>query len=313
MFAGELPLHPARVPKGTWKTVCDALDGYHSVPSETAIVTWQLSSRFRALEVHQGTPRFCVFWGWPQRTAAVMPFCQTLSAKCCIDDTMHYDTDLAAYWWHTIDFLIQVGCCGIILNADKFRFACSNVDFTGFRISDEANEPLPKYLDAVQDFPTPTSTTDILSWFGLVNQVANYAQLRDIMAPFKLFLSPKVCFEWTPTLDVAFTASRQAILYMPYTEAWRYLIPRRGPAYTPRLVTSWYWIFLVTEALHLRLSPPWLLQWWLACHPSRVQISIRDWATLCPYRRWRTGCGVGPGAIKVFYARMQWPPCHHWS
>ena len=78
-----------------------------------------------------------------------------------------------------------------MLNPDKFQFAEKSVDLTGFRLSDSTIEPLPKYLDAIKDFPSPTSTTDIRSWFGLVNQVSNYAQLRDSMAPFKLFLSPR--------------------------------------------------------------------------------------------------------------------------
>ena len=30
-------------------------------------------------------------------------------------------------------------------------------------------------------FPTPTNITDVRSWFGLVNQLASYAQLRDMM------------------------------------------------------------------------------------------------------------------------------------
>ena len=64
---------------------------------------------------------------------------------------------------------------GIILNPDKFQFARKTVDFVGFRISDSSIEPLPKYTDAIRDFPTPRSTTDIRSWFGLVNQLANYA------------------------------------------------------------------------------------------------------------------------------------------
>ena len=54
--------------------------------------------------------------------------------------------------------------------------------------------------------------TDISSWFGLVNQVANYAQLRDIMAPFWPFLSPKRKFEWMPELDDAFEASKVIII-----------------------------------------------------------------------------------------------------
>lgn len=73
----------------------------------------------------------------------------------------------------------------------KFSVKALGTRFAGLRVSDSTIEPLPKYLDAIRDFPTPTSTTDIRSWFGLVNQVANYAQLRDIMEPFKPFLSPR--------------------------------------------------------------------------------------------------------------------------
>ena len=87
------------------------------------------------------------------------------------------------------------------------------MDFAGFRISKERIEPLPKFLDAISHFPTPTSTTDIRSWFGLVNQVANYAQLRSHLEPFRPFLSPYQPFEWTPELESAFQASKVSIIH----------------------------------------------------------------------------------------------------
>jgi len=79
-------------------------------------------------------------------------------------------------------------------------------------VSDSTIEPLPKYLDTIKDFPSPTSTTDIRSWFGLVNQVSNYAQLRDLMGPFKPFLSPRCKLSWSPGLEAAFQASKEAIV-----------------------------------------------------------------------------------------------------
>ena len=97
----------------------------------------------------------------------------------CMDDTVHYDEDLENHWWRTIDFLTCVGQAGIVLNRDKFQFADKTVDFAGFRVSETTIEPLPKYIDTIKDLPTPVSTPDIRSWFGLVNQVTNYAQLRD--------------------------------------------------------------------------------------------------------------------------------------
>ncbi len=54
------------------------------------------------------------------------------------------------------------------------------------------------------------------SCFGPATQVANYSQSRDITVPFKPFLtiSAKVYFESTPSMDVAFTASKQPIIHI---------------------------------------------------------------------------------------------------
>ena len=111
---------------------------------------------------------------------------------------------------HRLPYACRLG--GIVLSPDKFQFAEKSVDFAGFRVSDSTIEPLPKYLDAIKDFPSPTSTTNIRSWFGLVNQVSNYAQLRDSMAPFKPFLSPCCKFSWSPELESTFQASKEAII-----------------------------------------------------------------------------------------------------
>ncbi|KAJ8333518.1 hypothetical protein SKAU_G00415260 [Synaphobranchus kaupii] len=212
-FATESPFHLARrIPKGTWKTVTDAWNGYHSVPlreSDRHLTTFITPfSRWRYTRAPQGF--LSSGDGYNRRFDAILSDFER--KERCVDDTIHYDTDLEKHWWRTIDFLSRVGQSGIVLNPDKFQFAEKNVDFAGFRVSDATIEPLPKYLDAIRDFPTPVSTTDIRSWFGLVNQVANYAQLRDTMAPFKPFLSPRCKFSWSPELEEAFQASKCAII-----------------------------------------------------------------------------------------------------
>ena len=73
-------------------------------------------------------------------------------------------------------------------------------------------ENLPKYLDAIIDFPTPKSITDIRSWFSLVNQLSNYAQLRDMIQPFRKFLSPKVPFTWNEKLQSCLSPQRMLLL-----------------------------------------------------------------------------------------------------
>ena len=82
-----------------------------------------------------------------------------------------------------INFLEMTSVAGIMLNGDKFQFCKKEVDFAGFRITKSHGEPLPKYIDAIMEFPCPRNIMDIRSRFGLVNQVAHYSKLREHMEP----------------------------------------------------------------------------------------------------------------------------------
>ena len=211
-FPSESPFKLARrVPGNTWKTVTDAWNGYHSVPlrdSDKHLTTFITPfGRWRYTRAPQGF--LSSGDGYNRRFDAVLSEFQR--KERCVDDTIHFDEDLEEHWWRTIELLTILGSAGIVLNPEKFQFCQKEVDFAGFHISENTIEPLPKYLEAIQSFPTPTSISDIRSWFGLVNQVSNYAQLRDIMAPFRPFLSPKVTFFWTPDLERAFQLSKTAI------------------------------------------------------------------------------------------------------
>ena len=206
-FATESPFHIARrIPGHSWKTVSDAWNGYHSVPLHensrhlTTFIT--MEGKFRYTRIPQGAS----FAGdaYNRRHATITA--EFPRKETVVDDTCHYDNidELEQHWWRTIDYLILCGKNGIILNPEKFQFARTTVDFAGFRITNSTIEPLPKYIDAIRDFPTPKSITDIRSWFGLINQLANYAQLRDLMLPFRPFLSPKNPFIWNDELQSCF-------------------------------------------------------------------------------------------------------------
>jgi hypothetical protein len=211
--AQESPFHLARrVPGHTWKTVTDAWNGYHSVPlrQEDRHLTTFITpfGRWRYARAPQGF--LSSGDGYNRRLDAILSNFER--KERCVDDTVHYDDDLESHWWRTIDLLRTLGANGVVLNPQKFQFAHREVDFAGFHISESTIEPLAKYLDAIRQFPTPASITDVRSWFGLVNQVTNYAQLRDTMSPFKPLLSPKQKFCWTTELDEAFHESKKAIV-----------------------------------------------------------------------------------------------------
>ena len=212
-FASEAPFQLARrVPRSTWKTVTDAWNGYHSVPlreSDRHLTTF--ITPFRKWRYTRASQGFLSSGdGYNRRFNAIIADFER--KERCVDDAVFYDDTLQQHWWRTIEFLTLVGQAGIVLNPDKFQFAKRSVDFAGFRISESVVEPLPTYLNAIREFPVPKNITDIRSWFGFVNQVANYAQLRELLAPFRPFLSPKQKFEWSDELYKAFANSKTTLV-----------------------------------------------------------------------------------------------------
>ena len=212
-FPAEAPFPLARrVPGKTWKTVADAWNGYHSVPLResdrhltTFVTPWGMWRYTRAPQGFLSSGD-----GYNRRFDAILSNFER--KERCVDDTIFHDKDLETHWWRTIEFLSTCGAAGIVLNPEKFQFAQREVDFAGFKITESKIQPLPKYIEAIRSFPTPSSTTDIRSWFGLINRVANYAQLRNALKLFKPFLSPKYQFFWSPILNEAFEESKRFII-----------------------------------------------------------------------------------------------------
>jgi len=231
------PFHLARsVPGSSYKTVFDAWNGFHSVPIReedrhytTFITQWGL---FRYVRAPQGF--LSSGDGYNRRLDDILAHFERLVR--CVDDSLLHDDDdkLREHWWRVIEFLEVAGNAGVVLNSDKFQFAQETVDFAGFRITANTVEPLPKYLDAIREYPTPTNITDIRSFFGLVNQVSHYAQLRDLMEPFRKFLSPKVKFEWNKDLNDIFEKSKLQMI-----EAIKKGVQIFDPSRRTALMTDW--------------------------------------------------------------------------
>ena len=107
----------------------------------------------------------------------------------CIDDALLWADDLSASFFQAVEWLDICGRHGITLNTKKFIFGEDKVDFAGFEI-----------------------TSDIRSWFGLVNQVAYAFAAADRMLPFRKLLKPGVQFCWDDNLDKLFQQSKIMVI-----------------------------------------------------------------------------------------------------
>ena len=129
-FATESSFHLARrIPSNTWKTATDAWNGYHSVP-------------LRASDRHLAT--FITPFGRWRYTRALQGFLSSRDSynrrfdailadferkERCVDETVHYDTNLEQHWWRTMDFLTRIGQSGIVLNPEGWKITLAGSQF----------------------------------------------------------------------------------------------------------------------------------------------------------------------------------------
>ena len=81
--------------------------------------------------------------------------------KKCIVHQLVWSDNLTKSFYQAVDWLDLCGHHGIILNPDKFVFGADTIEFAGFEITPHNVRPRKKYLDAIHDFPTPTTVTDV--------------------------------------------------------------------------------------------------------------------------------------------------------
>ena len=209
----ESPFHLARsVPANTYKSTFDAWNGYHSVPIHeedrhfTTFITPKGRYRYRV------APQGYIASGdaYTHRYDEIVA--EFPNKVKCIDDTLLWSDSIEESFFQAVRWLDLCGRNGIVLNPTKFAFSRQTVEFAGFEITSSTVQPCPRFLEAIQHFPTPMNVTDIRSWFGLINQVSYAFASAERMLPFRNLLKPDKSFEWTKELDEIFHESKAIII-----------------------------------------------------------------------------------------------------
>lgn len=209
----QSPFHQARaVPPNTYKTVFDAWNGYHSIALHeddrhltTFITPW---GRYRYCVAPQGY--IASGDGYSRRFDEIV---SDIPQKTkCVDDALLWSESIEQAFFHAVEWLDTCGRNGVTLNPTKFVFAKKTVEFAGFEITPDSVRPCPRFLEAIQNFPTPHNITDVRSWFGLINQVSYAFAMTERMLPFRKLLKPGTPFSWTDELDHLFEESKALIV-----------------------------------------------------------------------------------------------------
>ncbi|XP_066940974.1 uncharacterized protein [Macrobrachium rosenbergii] len=91
-----------------------------------------------------------------------------------VNDILLHDEDYQSHLYHIHEMLTRCRKFGITLNKDKFVVAAPTVNFCGYTLSGEGISADQEKVSAIRDFPTPANLTDLRSFMGLVNQLAEF-------------------------------------------------------------------------------------------------------------------------------------------
>ena len=200
------------VPANTFKTVCDAWHGYHSVPIHpadrhlTTFITQK--GRYEYLTAPQGL--LSAGDGYTQRGDEIIG--DFPNHVKCVDDSLLWGDNIETIFTTTCAFLDKCSAGGMVFHPNKFQFGEEDVNYLGYRVTKTGLKPSPDFLNNIRSFPSPKTITDVRSWFGAVNQISYTFAVSEAMIPFRQLLRPQIPFSWSDELEAAFRESKEEII-----------------------------------------------------------------------------------------------------
>jgi len=193
-----------KIPDRQYKSCCDCWNGYHSVVVRkedrhylTFITPW---GRYRYCSAPQG-------WmasgdAYTQRFDKISSSFKNVIKQ--VDDSLLYHSTIAGSLNLMSEYLHHLGKHGIVINPDKLQLAQETVKFAGFQVSMSRISPLPVHIDAIKEFPAPRNSTDIRSFFALLDQVAYAYSVKEHLLTFRDLLKKETKFYWDENLQKLF-------------------------------------------------------------------------------------------------------------
>ncbi|XP_061093063.1 uncharacterized protein LOC133125281 [Conger conger] len=112
--------------------------------------------------------------------------------------------------------LERVTAAGLKLNPQKCRFMRREVRFLGHKLGSGGIGTAHEKVQAVEDWPTPSSGSEVKSFTGLASYYRRFVRdFSTIAAPLFRLQRPREKFIWTDECQRAFTSLKKALLEAP--------------------------------------------------------------------------------------------------
>nr|XP_054930704.1 uncharacterized protein LOC129386641 [Dermacentor andersoni] len=135
---------------------------------------------------------------------------------CYLDDIIIFGKTEKEHLRNLEQVLQRISEAGLKLN-EKCVFNASEIPFLGHRVSSEGIAPLQAKVDAIVHAATPTDTSMLRSFLGLVEYYAKFIpHLAEEVEPMRRLLRKDVHFEWYDAAEKSFARMRLLMAWEQY-------------------------------------------------------------------------------------------------
>jgi len=128
-----------------------------------------------------------------------------------MDDILVFSRSRQAHYDHLRQLFNRLHQYGLVVNVDKCQFGRSTIDFLGHRISPQGVIPLPDKVQAICQYPMPTTDKGLQEFCGMANFYHRFVPgAARIMRPLYMALKTKAkTLTWSEEMMTDFTAAGQ--------------------------------------------------------------------------------------------------------
>ena len=133
-----------------------------------------------------------------------------------LDDILIFSSSMEEHVSHVRDVLRRLSENKLYVKAEKCEFHVPSVSFLGFVVEKGQLRADPSKVEAVKDWPAPTTRRQLQRFLGFANFyrrfVRNYSRLA---APLTCLTSSKLSFTWSPVEQSAFEKLKNMFVNAP--------------------------------------------------------------------------------------------------
>lgn len=130
---------------------------------------------------------------------------------CYIDDILIYSKTFEEHLEHLRLVLKRVSAAGLLLKPSKCEFVKREINFLGHVVSGDGIRTDPKKIQKIENFPVPTSPTEVKSFLGLAGYYRRFIKDYSLLAAPLYDLTAKSAFTWGPKAEAAFLSLKKAM------------------------------------------------------------------------------------------------------